>query len=377
MGLNSSDQSPSKAIDNTFMNNSSSMFNSDLVQSHVNKWNQNFQYILGPANTAFVDATLDYQNIVYNYRLDYNPNGILWRVNGAGIVHPDDLDNYFEQNRIIETTTKYTVAEIENSNNLSPFGTGGGSEADSEKAKEVILSKGSFNNSLNNSGDLRAAKEVETGPGTIINAAFSNAIYNDGIHKTPKGFWSIGDRYNPLTDYYAEYFTDGTRIVVVFRGTVLKNLKSLVESDRQLLFGKAVAQFNDVNYTMKQLEQIVADNPKLQGLPISATGHSLGGAAAQYFTRITGYPSETFGAPGIINSLKDQEDDLIGADRMPVINHVNKYDCIGIAELGGHIGAVRVYDMHPANVIPGWNDGLFIEHSMDTYQAYFRTIISE
>ncbi|MDR3562612.1 MAG: hypothetical protein P4N59_14420 [Negativicutes bacterium] len=84
----------------------------ELVQTYNATWQRNFQYILGPANPIFVDAKLSYQDIAWGYRLEPNPNGVLWRVSAAGIPHPDDYNNFIEQNRVIETTNNRTNAEI-------------------------------------------------------------------------------------------------------------------------------------------------------------------------------------------------------------------------------------------------------------------------
>ncbi len=95
----------------------------DLSQATFDqKWQYNFQTILGPANPAFIDATMNGQDIAYNYTLDYNPNGVLWRVNASGIPHPDDFDRYYEQQRIIESTTNRTIAEMYNGSDLSVSG---------------------------------------------------------------------------------------------------------------------------------------------------------------------------------------------------------------------------------------------------------------
>ena len=78
----------------------------------INRWKENFQYILGPTNPAFIDATLSHKDIAWGYRLEYNPNGILWRVSAAGIPHPDDYDNFLEQNRVIEETHNRTMEDV-------------------------------------------------------------------------------------------------------------------------------------------------------------------------------------------------------------------------------------------------------------------------
>ena len=81
-------------------------------------WQYNFQIILGPTNPAFIDATLNEQDIKYNYSLEYNPNDVLWRVSAAGIPHPDDLDQYFEQQRVIESATNRTITEMQAGSDL-------------------------------------------------------------------------------------------------------------------------------------------------------------------------------------------------------------------------------------------------------------------
>lgn len=103
-----------KAINNAIMNSDQKYkFHSDLIKVYHNKWQENFQYILGPANPAFIDATLSYQDIAYGYTLEYNSNGILWRVSAAGIPHPDDYNNFIEQQRVIESTTERTSVDIQ------------------------------------------------------------------------------------------------------------------------------------------------------------------------------------------------------------------------------------------------------------------------
>ncbi|VBB09668.1 Hypothetical protein LUCI_4966 [Lucifera butyrica] len=48
-------------------------------------------FCVSPTNTAFVNAKLSNEDIANGYRLKYNPNGVLWRVNAAGIPHPDGI----------------------------------------------------------------------------------------------------------------------------------------------------------------------------------------------------------------------------------------------------------------------------------------------
>ncbi len=97
----------------TGVSNAGDIQKEQSVTDFTKGWQYNFQTILGPTNPAFIDATLNEQNIKDNYRLDYNPNEVLWRVDTAGIPHPDDLDQYFEQQRVIESATNRTIVEMQ------------------------------------------------------------------------------------------------------------------------------------------------------------------------------------------------------------------------------------------------------------------------
>jgi hypothetical protein len=55
------------------------------------------QYRLSPTNPAFVDAELSFQDMTNGYHLEYNENGILWRVKSSGEPHPEDLIKYYQQ----------------------------------------------------------------------------------------------------------------------------------------------------------------------------------------------------------------------------------------------------------------------------------------
>ena len=113
-----------KIIPNTASN---TLFNTNFAPEYAAKtyndiFLKNFGYALEPCNTAFIDAQLSYQDIVWGYQLEPNPNGVLWRVNAAGIPVYEDLNKYFEQNRIIESATNRTNEELRNGKSL--FGDG-------------------------------------------------------------------------------------------------------------------------------------------------------------------------------------------------------------------------------------------------------------
>lgn len=86
----------------------------DTSATFDQKWQYNFQINLGPINPAFVHA-----EPIDGYRLEYNPNGVLWNVNAAGKPTVYDLDKYVEQQRIIERTTNQTITEVLDSSNLT------------------------------------------------------------------------------------------------------------------------------------------------------------------------------------------------------------------------------------------------------------------
>jgi len=98
-------------------NNDTSLNNPKIMNIFNNVWQNNFQTALGPLNSAFIDAELSDQDVADGYVLEYNPIGILWRVNAAGIPHPDDSDNYGEQLRVIESATNHTMEDLQPSVN--------------------------------------------------------------------------------------------------------------------------------------------------------------------------------------------------------------------------------------------------------------------
>lgn len=77
----------------------------------VKNFYYNVEIISGPTNTAFVDAECSDEDSELGYTLEPNENNVLWRVNSAGIPHPDDLDKFFEQKRVIQLAFNKTVEE--------------------------------------------------------------------------------------------------------------------------------------------------------------------------------------------------------------------------------------------------------------------------
>ena len=66
---------------------------------------------------------------------------------------------------------------------------------------------------------------------------------------------------------------------------------------------------------------------------ISFTGHSLGGALAQYMAiAAKGCPAETFGAPGILDALGELRSKYDPGYPYPVVNHVAAAICSACPE---------------------------------------------
>ncbi len=117
---------------------------------------------------------------------------------------------------------------------------------------------------------------------------------------------------------------------------------------------------------------------------ISFTGHSLGGALAQYMAIIVkGSSAETFGAPGILGALEGLRDFYEPGYSYPVVNHVAYGDVIG--HYGRHLGKVEhhIFDatdlMLPvlplyirAQVLFSIARGSYHAHTIERYLAGFR-----
>ncbi len=76
---------------------------------------------------------------------------------------------------------------------------------------------------------------------------------------------------------------------------------------------------------------------------IAYTGHSLGGAIAQVESARTGYPAETFNAPGMKQTVERMcaEQTCRGQDGRQVVNHMREADRVGA--VGEHVGRVNGY----------------------------------
>ena len=142
----------------------------------------------------------------------------------------------------------------------------------------------------------------------------------------------------------AAFQSPSGEIVFSFKGTDAGNgsefSKDIANADEQIFTGSSKglpAQFVDAeNFVMP----ILRSNPDVK---CSFTGHSLGGAIAQYMTYRTIYKSVTFNAPGIGEVIESATGDKIDYEFYKDIatNYANESDIVGnyrdYARIGGNI----------------------------------------
>jgi len=154
---------------------------------------------------------------------------------------------------------------------------------------------------------------------------------------------------NPVTGFRAHvYHNEVTKeVVIAFAGSNLAErgdrsaIGAIIAGFLPLQVDDAVNIYDKVDKHM-QSKRIQAH--------ISFTGHSLGGALAQYMAiAAQGRPAETFGAPGILHALGKLQGDYNPGYPYPVVNHVALGDPIGMS--GTHLGTTQYYALDAADFI--------------------------
>jgi hypothetical protein len=146
---------------------------------------------------------------------------------------------------------------------------------------------------------------------------------------------------NPVTGFRAHVYhnTATKEVVMAFAGSNLAE-----RGDRsaigEIIAGRMPVQVNDaVNIYDKVDTHMKSKRIQAQ---ISFTGHSLGGALAQYMAiAAQGCPAETFGALGILHALGKLRPMYNPGYPYPVINHVALSDAFGMS--GTHLGTTKYY----------------------------------
>lgn len=170
-------------------------------------------------------------------------------------------------------------------------------------------------------------------------------------------------------------------IVIAFAGTHVFDRKDW-EAIEDIFMGRQPRQVRSARDVYRR----VLDHLEQAGIKarIFFTGHSLGGALAQYMAIIVkGSSAETFGAPGILGALEDLTKDYDAGYPYPVVNHVARGDVIG--HYGRHLGKVdyHTFDatdlMLPAlhlyiniQVLLSLARGSYHAHAIERYLAGFR-----
>lgn len=148
---------------------------------------------------------------------------------------------------------------------------------------------------------------------------------------------------NPVTGFRAHvYHNEGKKeVVIAFAGTHFPDRHDR-EACRDIFMGRRPKQFDDARI----LYYAVDGYMRGQGIQaqISFTGHSLGGALAQYMAieaQERGCPAISFGGPGILGALGDLRSKYNSGYSYPVVNHVARGDEFG--NFGRHLGKVNYY----------------------------------
>jgi pimeloyl-ACP methyl ester carboxylesterase len=186
---------------------------------------------------------------------------------------------------------------------------------------------------------------------------------------------------NQFTGFRAHVYHNEAQkeVVITFAGTTFSDKRDR-EACWDIAMGRLPKQFWNANALCGEVSKYMQKT----GIDaqISFTGHSLGGALAQYMAiaaQEQGCPAVSFGGPGVLGALGELRSKYNPAYAYPVENHLARGD--EFATFGQHLGEVTYYSFeHSGNVQPGSlpqsNDESEItyrimvtlrNHSMETY----------
>ncbi len=169
----------------------------------------------------------------------------------------------------------------------------------------------------------------------------------------------------------ASYQGPNGDIVIGFRGTEGIDFKDWNHANTS--FGAWENGFG--GYDFKQIldaaNAYVKDiQRKYPNSQVSLTGHSMGGAVAQVLSGVTGYDTNTFNSPGVLNVTNDYLTTIPGGgvnSNLDCLNHHTRgnpddtWDGDLVAKIGTHGGVVTTYPLDD-----GWVP-IIDEHSIDRF----------
>jgi hypothetical protein len=228
-------------------------------------------------------------------------------------------------------------------------------------------------------------------PTRVENATFSANAYGRPLgllaHPVPApwkraGWLDYGILDIEATGFRAHvYHNEATQeVVIAYSGTHIAESGdlsagwSILNGRLPFQFDNAYAVYDRVQESMKA-EKIAAR--------ISFTGHSLGGALAQYMAiAVKGCSAETFGAPGILDALGKLTDEYDAHYFYLVTNHIARSDMFGM--YGRHLGMTRHYTIDLVDRIMPYTVPFAVtrpatfammiamSHSIERYLHFFR-----
>jgi pimeloyl-ACP methyl ester carboxylesterase len=157
---------------------------------------------------------------------------------------------------------------------------------------------------------------------------------------------------NQFTGFRAHVYHDEARkeVVIAFAGTDRADKR-----DREACWDIAMGYLPQQFWNANALYGEVGKYLQKTGIDaqISFTGHSLGGALAQYMAiAAQGCPAVSFGGPGVLGALGYLRSYYNPAYAYPVVNHVALGD--EFANFGWHVGTVHCYSFeNSGNAQPG------------------------